>query len=297
MKAQHVAKVTERRSISELAALYQLEPEIRDVFVEGRHDRALFAWYLRHRTVRNVAVREIDVIDVPSGLVVDQQLDIGARGRILTLAFHLSRKLNQQSRKCPTFVVDADFDYATDQDGKGGLVLVTDFACTEAYLFSEHVIDKLVSVALMGSHVPATTILKELEPVLRRLFLIRLANHASGMQLSWVDFTRNCKVSGSVIHFDEVGFIERYARSDRKTMQRISSFVGGVAAQLSGDARRFMNGHDFLELLRWYLRHIVQERRPLDVEHTFVRCVFACVEAATLDSFPLFQTLIQRVNG
>ncbi len=58
-----------------------------------------------------------------------------------------------------------------------------------------------------------------------------------------------------------------------------------------------MNGHDFLGLLRWYLRPIVKERRPLSDERTFSRVIASCVNIDELDSASMFQEIAAFVSN
>ena len=50
----------ERRTIAELVARYELEPTLRDVYVEGRFDSAVLTWLFRERGCVDAVVYEID---------------------------------------------------------------------------------------------------------------------------------------------------------------------------------------------------------------------------------------------
>lgn len=99
-----------KKSIEELVALYELEPTIRDVIVEGRDDVALVKWYLCQRTSKEFEVYDIDSIDVPTALVMHHRFHDGNVGRIRTLAIELDRALVEHARRCVKLVVDADFE-------------------------------------------------------------------------------------------------------------------------------------------------------------------------------------------
>ncbi len=100
----------ERRLIHELVTMYKLEPKIRDVFVEGSLDRSLVDWFLSAGQVKDVSVREIDSIDVPTDLVEQAGFAKNNRGRVLTLARELQSKLNAEASSIAC-IIDADFDY------------------------------------------------------------------------------------------------------------------------------------------------------------------------------------------
>jgi hypothetical protein len=197
-----------RRTIDELVTLYELEPEIRDLFVEGASDRVLFLWYLRHRCRGNYSVQDISTIDVPPEVIEKNAQDNGNRGRIISLAYELDERLSGVSRNCVTLVYDSDFDRVLGVSQKCDLLLTTDFSCVEMYLFNELVICKLLSLVLMGCDYSSQHVISELEKVLVRLFLIRLCNHLLGLQMSWIDFIRVCENSAGIIIFNEAELIK-----------------------------------------------------------------------------------------
>ena len=49
----------EKRKIGELITLYNLEPELRDVFVEGEDDVAMLRWYLNGKSLKNLSLIHI----------------------------------------------------------------------------------------------------------------------------------------------------------------------------------------------------------------------------------------------
>ena len=79
----------ERSTIRELISRYKLEPSLRDVYVEGSKDRSLLSWYCASNGMRDVSVREIDTVEVPSSLIVARGLRPGRRGAVITLGLEL----------------------------------------------------------------------------------------------------------------------------------------------------------------------------------------------------------------
>jgi len=55
----------DRHKVEELVALYELEPTIRDVYVEGETDEAFFEWFLAQTAPGRVEVKGIDSVEVP----------------------------------------------------------------------------------------------------------------------------------------------------------------------------------------------------------------------------------------
>lgn len=288
-----------RRTIDELVTLYDLEPEIRDVFVEGRSDQVVLAWYLKSRARGSVNVCEIDSIDVAAEIVHKHGLEIGSRGRAIALAYELEERLAPESQAGGTIVVDADFDRTLEVSHDLSTMLVTDYACLEMYLFNEKCIEKFLSLVTLGCSTLAHLVLSELSHVLVRLFAIRLTNHELGWKMSWLPFKNTCTRNGSRIMFAQDEFIRRYLMKSGKSRERdrFRSAAERNRSRLMGDKRHHINGHDFIMLLSWYLRPMVGDRRLLAPERTLERTLFACLELADLDEQKMFRDVLARVRA
>lgn len=287
----------EHRTIAELCTLYELEPSVREVFVEGSCDAALIKWFLRHRSPRAVSVKEIDAIDVPETVLAAHNCDIGSRGHVLALAAELDSALEGTARKCATLIYDADWDRLFENVQNLDILLSTDFACIEMYLFNEATVGKMMSLVLMGCDVSAQQALLEFAKVLVRLCVIKAANHLLGFSMSWIAFDRCCSLSGTSIQFDEAEFIKRYLMNNSHLSDE-GDFVdkmGEVEIHLQEDSRHQMNGHHFLTLSRWYFRHFANERSVCVGDKAFERAFFGCLELDLLDQQPLFQQLKRRL--
>jgi hypothetical protein len=54
----------DRRTIEELIARYELEPTLRDIYVEGYTDALFFRWFLQKSNATNAIVYEIDCVEI-----------------------------------------------------------------------------------------------------------------------------------------------------------------------------------------------------------------------------------------
>lgn len=286
-----------RRTIAELSVLYDLEPEIRDVFVEGSDDVAVLKWYLRHRSNCAFSVLEIGAIDIPSSVIEAHNLDRGNRDCVLALAAELSGQLKGHSRNCPTLVYDADLDRLFESHRSVEMLIPTDFACLEMYLFNEATVDKMMSLVLRGCEVSVDQALNTLTSVLVRLWIIKAANHMLGLSMSWISFNRCCEISGASIVFDENEFINRYLTNSSRSAERgrFTTQMGKIESNLQDDPRHQIDGHHFFILARWYFRHFARDKSVLRGEDAFGRAFFGCLELEALDQQPLFQQLLARI--
>lgn len=72
-----------RRKIHELAMLYELEPDLDDMYVEGAYDKKLYA-KLSDSLSAGINIYEIDSIDIYP--LMGPRLDQGLRGRLIRMA-------------------------------------------------------------------------------------------------------------------------------------------------------------------------------------------------------------------
>lgn len=288
-----------RRTIDELATLYELEPDIRDVFVEGTDDRAVLEWYLGERTKRFVSVAEIDSVHVPDDTVLGHGHKIGNRGRVISLAYELESRLDSNAQAAVTLVVDADFDHIKQVSLRCSMLLSTDFSCFEMYWFNDRVIEKCRLLAGVPRRPPVHTFLDELAKVLQCLFVIRLSNETLELRMSWIPFNKVCSKEGDAIAFDKDEFVRRYLMKNGQTA-RLEDFREEIATNrtlLRGDPRYQINGHDFTALFYWYIHPLVSGKKGFMGEESVKKVLRTCVELDQLDDQPMFQRILARVTA
>jgi hypothetical protein len=124
------------------------------------------------------------------------------------------------------------------------------------YCFDTRVLGKMMTVGLGRSDADPNTILDALTPVLNQLFAIRQTNLALDLHLDWLSFDRCCALSEARdVAFDLEDFVRRYLNKGGK-FAALKEFGEELRRQLAitpHDRRMRMNGHDFTELLGWYL--------------------------------------------
>src|SRR5260370_38082500 len=79
----------ERRTVEELVARYELERDIRDLYVEGRTDACVISWFLRTNGISDVVVYEIATVDVPLRILSKNGQRNNNIGKVESLALEL----------------------------------------------------------------------------------------------------------------------------------------------------------------------------------------------------------------
>ena len=183
-------------TVNEVAALVDLETQLRSLYVEGPTDKHLLEWFFRNRGL-DVVGYSITDIDVPPQLLASHDQENSNRGRVLALAHEIERLVPRHKLKV-AFVVDSDFELLEGLTGCCGscaLVLTTDGTSIEMYAFSQAWVAKFFALVLARA-LPAFDVLQFLEPVLVELYLIRFVNRSLRLGLSPVDVCDDCRIEG-----------------------------------------------------------------------------------------------------
>ncbi|MCZ2527769.1 hypothetical protein [Streptomyces sp. HB2AG] len=296
---------SERRTVEELITLYELHPEIKDIFVEGRSDRNFLESHLPEDTdeilVKIYAIS--DRVAIPDGELIAEGLLTGERSRVLWLAQQLSKRMPEHSSAA--FVVDKDFasleaDTSTNVHG----LQYTDYSSMEAYALSERPISKLLRVSLGAPpYITASSLISAIKPALVSLFLIRLCLRESGT---------GAKIPAKILakwELDELlpqRLVEifRTALHQLPVNERGSATAESLCAQyveykgkVEDDFRHFVNGHDVSRVIVRFLKlecssvFNSESRRAFQDPAVLEVLLMSCVETVDLNSERLFRVL------
>ena len=243
-----------RRTIEELAARYLLEPSLRDLYVEGTQDKAIYGWYLRSTGHQNVSVYEIGSVEVTRQILDSHQLAPGNRGRVIALAIELDRQF-------PTIllhvrcIADSDFDFITASRRSADHLLYTDYTSVELYTYDRGILGKVLSLGFNLTESDVQTLFDSISSVVRELFVIRAANQVLGWGMSLIPTTRCCTVVGTTISFDRAEFIDRCLKSENKMSERdeFEATCNALRCVDLNDDKEGIHSDDYVELLGWYL--------------------------------------------
>ena len=280
-----------KRTLSEVLTLYELEPDLKDLFVEGSTDKSFIEWYLRAGGITSVTVYSIGVVDIPDDVLLEHGLPTGSnRSRVLALACELSAQHPMGLRVL--CLADRDFeDYRPSEIDKR-YVLFTDGNALDLYAFTPSNMLKFTAVALGGLRAPAQTLMALLTDVLQQVFAVRLANELLGWGMEWVPFARYVEIEGATVSLRRDALIRAYLQKNGRwpSRQEFADKVDEVFGLLSTEATRKMRGHDLGELLLRVIRGMSCKRRYFDVE-TLEGSLMAAVDRRDLEKLPFFQRI------
>ena len=235
-----------RHSIGELATRYELEPGLRDLYVEGENDRWMLEWFFTSIGSANVRVYPIEAVDVPPELL-DEHVASGNRGRVLALCRQLEDRLRGEARSVRGLIDKDDSDLLGITFASRHLLL-TDFSCLECYALSGRMLFKLFRL-YFGKDIEENRI-RELLEVAVEVFALRAAKNATARSAKWIDeFTRYCSVRSSRVDFDCELYIERLVNASGGTLnaEALQEKFKELRRKASGDVRQSINGHDLVK--------------------------------------------------
>lgn len=287
----------DKRKIDELITLYELEPNIRDIYVEGSFDKCLIEWFLGKHNQASCAVYEIDTVDISADLLFDEGLVDNNRSRVIFLALYLCRCL--PTSKNLTCIADRDFDALLNQGNfECESLLFTDYTSMDIYLINEAILEKFFRLVIRVPELTAKDAINNLSHTLEQLFLIRAANQVLELNMEWLGFERCCKVKAGKIYFQAEDFVQRYLNKNSKLpeKEKFISKINELSINDLSDIRHKIRGKDFIELLCLYIKdHLSKIRQKFSDSEVVRGSLLGCLDADLLSQEYLFQQLLLRV--
>ncbi|MEU0955568.1 hypothetical protein ABZ353_25015 [Streptomyces niveus] len=286
-----------RRTPEELAMLGDIEPDMREVIVEGRTDVALMQWFFS-RAVPESDVQLFAVQDrvlIPDDTVKSRGQNTGARGLVITTATIVHENSPESDRII--FVADRDcYSIGLDSCPEIGNLLYTDYTSMESYYFSPKVLGKMLSVALRApKEIVAEKLVSEITPVLIDLFLIRatLRSLPEPKKLAGKVIDR-LKFSSDGHALDIVDALLRSCPGSSK--EDLMAIFSALEVSPESDVRHYIRGHDISAVVIKYVasmhaRLFREDRRHLSQPDAMSICLVTCLELVDLENFGLFRAL------
>lgn len=286
--------VLERMEYSELVLKYELEPELRDIFVEGEDDVAcLNTYFLKLGCKINAKVLPVDYVNIPKEEVDSFNLENNNRGRVIAL----SRKFenNRINPFTVTCIIDRDFDKILGNNYENDILLYTDYSCMEMYAFETRVLERFLQAHFGQNQFCASSLMAAMCNILQELFLIRLANKELNLFFTYLDFDRQICFENGTIIFNRDIYLRNYLNRNSALSKRneIEDYINQRKRDWKDDSRFHIHGHDCMHLLTLFINK--QKRQANYNEYTIWKTFFLSLELTEFLSYPLFNNLRNRV--
>ena len=285
----------ERRTIPELVTLYELEPSIRDIYVEGPTDRAFLTGLLERVGYREIEVWEIDEIEVSEGQLRTLNLGTGSRQRIIALALMLEQSASVNLQPQVICIADADDEAGCAPHITGSLLVYTDVSSMPVYAYDGRYIQWYLDVVVLGFPIPGSHVVAALNPVLMHSASARRALKSLCIDCSLVDLTRDCTTDGHSISFDDRRFIERLVNKANAHGRReqLDEEAARHRSSMKADPKLWVHAEDFSLLLHWLIVRLRGSANHV-AQHLLCRTLLLGIPVEDLRGWPLFQTIFAR---
>lgn len=285
----------DRYRLNELLTLYEYEPTLRDLYVEGTSDAGFFRWYLmEHQLLAHVYAID-DRVEVPADVVQSVGQDVNARGRAVALAIYCERSLGR-GQTAVTVVVDADFVHVVGPVPlEASCLLLTDDGALECYALSGRPLAKALNVCFHTT-VEAETVLSAIGPALGDIFAVRILFKSLDLGLA-DDIAAVCELSEFASSADLRELIRRSLTGVAKEqwpaeLDDLEQMANEYRVMVTASGQKG-RGHDIAPLIRTYLEirgHLAQPR-------TLEMALLSSLVAGDLDDQPLFARLRERLSA
>jgi hypothetical protein len=285
-----------RRTVAELVTRYELEPSLREVYVEGSFDASFLSWFLHLGNATDVTVYAIGTVEIPPAILEKYGFTSGEKQRVIALAKEIIAALG--NIKQATFVVDSDLDIFFNVVIAETIVLVTDYPSLEVYLFQRELLQQWLTVTARLSSGTASQIIDSLSPPLTELFLARCAGSSLGWQMTWISLDAGVIKLKRGYQFDIAQFIDRLLQANGRMRQR-TRFLAEIEAlrtRLRSDPRHAMYGRDLIELLTIALRR-TSAQRWIHNDGAALGSLAGAVRRESIEGETLFKAVLARVTA
>jgi hypothetical protein len=261
---------TPRWTIQELRARYELEPILRDVFVEGEFDRELLSrcFQIEHKHTWNAY--SIESVDIPIEILQKHNLTSGNKQRVIGLA----RELSTLPLHCLVrFFVDRDLDHWFSELERTPRLVWTSYCSLELHFYTEDLIMDVLHTTARVRPKSWPCLLESMTDILKNLYILRLADRELAWRMNWIRFEKLLGKSESRITLPIAELIQRVLQKNGKYAMR-AQFEESVDSwkkrlhDTDSDPRYSIRGRDFIAVLAWSVRAFGGVR-----EFTFERAI------------------------
>lgn len=279
-----------KRELDELIAIYLLEEELLDIYVEGPTDKFILENYLTYKK-KDKSVVEIDDVDLSTIIGKYGDLDLRSnKDKLIALSRILDENEIGANVRC---LVDRDFDGIIKQLEINNYLLYTEYCCLESYFFCREHIDKLLKFGIKNFPIETDFVIEQIGNVLSGIFKIRMINKHFNFNFTLPRIENNTPVDRrtGICSFNFANYLTLFINSNnlRDRRAEIELFLKEIEGNISNDHRCQMNGHDFIEVLFNYINKI-KNTVNFRLEN-FERTFYLAVQPNDLDKYELFQTI------
>ncbi len=247
-------EIAEKRKVSELLALYSLEPGMRDIYVEGINDYLIIERFLLKYDIKDFRIIEVDSINFEELYDNYPEIKRNNKKKLTKLSILLEHKFKMKLKKV-CCIVDKDHDEFLDELISNNYLFYTDFTSFEMYMFNSDCLRIFYKNTLRNFPIPPGRTIKELQKVLKEQFLIGLAIIRKD-QIKNSETITDIKKSVIIdkntgtVRFEMKIHLQKILHNNHLDSQ-LNDYVTCIEKdrnKCGNDSRNHIRGHDFIHL-------------------------------------------------
>lgn len=279
-----------KRNIDEIIAIYTLEKDIVDIYVEGITDKLIIENYFEYVKC-DKSVKEVNDIDFLS--VKEQFMDLDLKSnknKLIALSILLTQNNISLNVKC---LIDRDFDGILTEIQNDPHILYTDYSCMESYLCSINHIGKILKLGIRNFPHNTELVIKEVSKVAYIFFIVRLINEYFQFKCSYPKVENSLQVDKKtgICNISIDNYLDNFIAINKlfKHKPEILDFLKEITNKLPAEMRFNMNGHDFVCILFHYINKI---KNTVNYKYeNFERTFYLSIQPNHLDEYELFKKI------
>ncbi len=237
-----------RRTLDSYLIAAQMDPERRDLFVEGDQDRILFKWLTRGQSCPECRILNISTVEIV------ESIQGGDKEKLLFFATFVHNKASNLR-----FFVDLDFDSFLDREYSDN-VWTTDFNDLESYLINEFSIRKSLMLGLHQDSIDPVKLLDQALNLSAEVGYIRIYSKLKRKKLSinTTRISRYLKKNKANIIFKYDDYLKAILQNSNLSLSTFSRYKLGIEKLKKKysdyEIIRLIRGKDVLEVLTKLLK-------------------------------------------
>jgi hypothetical protein len=286
-------------SCDALISRFLLHPEFKEVYVEGETDVGSYKWFLEETGRDDVLVYPISAVAALGDHLEEfglGRLDKGSkRSQVILLAFILQKEIPGAARNV-SCIADADTQHIQPEDFGSSFLILTDYTGLELYGFRADFITKLIRLGSPNLPLSGDELISQITEPLEKLFSFRVSNHQLSWGMEWISPEKEYSLTDGVLKFNEDEYVKKYLNTKGKLGSKAEFWkaVEGVRRTFGENHKAQIRGHDFIELLTWYLRKRAYRAGQKFSVHFVSHSLLAQLRVEDLSTENLFKTLLDR---
>lgn len=237
-----------RQDPQRILAAHRMDPERRELYVEGHSDRIFLSWLIGDKKNKDARIVESGLVELPD------HIPGGEKGRLLAFAREVEGAAAQIR-----ILVDADTDRIMERTAPSN-VLLTDKRDLEGYVLRLECVEKVLRLGYLNERLDAREILRRVTALGRELGLMRLMSEVDERDLPFqrTELRGHLTFDGGSISLNSQGYATALLQNADISLKELPEIVSRhqeVTDSYSHlDDEQIVHGKDSIVVLERLLR-------------------------------------------